>query len=585
MTMSDVAISVSGLSKSFKRFAHPGWRALNALGVAVPSSKFDSFDALLDINIDIGRGEKVALIGRNGAGKSTLLRLISGQMRADQGAVVVNGQVQALMEMGTGFHPDFTGIENIRSALAFQGLSPLKVSDCIEDIADFSELDDFLNRPVKEYSAGMYARLAFAVATCITPEILIIDEVLGAGDAYFMGKSIQRMKVLTGQGATILFVSHDMGSVQMLCDRGIWLDRGRVREDGDLLSVSKAYMASVREDEERRVKARSMALTKKQAMPALDSTRASVLLRLIGAQGQAPKGKFLLASIRYGDETGSLGVLSPAVSDDVQGPLMDSEHMNWRLDHNVADRICWVFSDFGGRFLHAPFRLVWPVLRPQGPWVELEFQNESGEVVHLDQYDQNELSYRTCSLMEPTSGAGWQRLRLALSLDQGAAESNLLSDLPGLSALDRYGSGEIHLTGFGFFDGQGVPRHTLETGKPAFAVLSYEALQPVESAVPTIAVYRTDGTCAMQLIASLSGQVLRDFVGRGGVRVDLDPLYLGPGDYLVSVALFKQLNLASTIEPEAYDLHDRCYALKVLPPVGIQVEIGMVNQPAGWKMV
>lgn len=197
--MSDIAISITSLSKSFRRFNHPGWRALGALGLPVPLSRYDVLPVLKDIKIEIKRGEKVALIGRNGAGKSTLLRLVSGQIRPDAGDVLVNGQVQALMEMGTGFHPDFTGVENIRSALAFQGLSPAKIADCIEEIADFTELDDFLLRPVKEYSSGMYARLAFAVATSITPEILIIDEVLGAGDAYFMGKSIQRMKALTGQ--------------------------------------------------------------------------------------------------------------------------------------------------------------------------------------------------------------------------------------------------------------------------------------------------------------------------------------------------------------------------------------------------
>src|SRR5690606_27647530 len=129
--------------------------------------------------------------GRNGAGKSTLLRVISGQMRPDSGVVNVNGTVQALMELGTGFHPEFSGLDNIRSSLAFQGLSRQKAESLIEEIVNFTELEEFISRPVREYSAGMYARLAFAVATTITPDILIIDEILGAGDAYFIGKSIQ----------------------------------------------------------------------------------------------------------------------------------------------------------------------------------------------------------------------------------------------------------------------------------------------------------------------------------------------------------------------------------------------------------
>lgn len=586
MIMSDSVISISGLGKSFKRFTHPGWRALSALGMRVPNSSYDSFTALEDVNFEIHRGEKVALIGRNGAGKSTLLRLILGQMRPDRGVVFVDGQAQALMEMGTGFHPDFTGIENIRSALAFQGVSPRKVADCIEEIAEFTELDDFLNRPVKEYSSGMYARLAFAVATSITPEILIIDEVLGAGDAYFMGKSIQRMKALTGQGATILFVSHDMGSVQMLCERGIWLEQGRVRQDGELLPVSKAYLASIREEEEKRVKARSMVLTKKQAHQLLDSGRTINLLRLLGAHGQAPKEPFFLATIRYGDETGAQGEVKPDIDDmDGQGPIIDPEHMNWRAVQGEADKACWSFADYGGRYLHAPFQIMWPGSRHVGPWVELEYKNLTGQAIQLDQFDAATQSYQTCSVIEPSEGADWQRLRIPLgaATEHRDPVASLLQDLPGLTSVDRYGSGEVRLTGFGFFDEEGIQRHTLVTGAPAFAVLSYNAEQLVSEAVPVIAVYRPDGTCAMQLIASISGHIFKEFKGSGGLRVDVDPLHLGPGDYLVSVALFKELNLASTIEPEAYDLHDRCYALKVLPPLGIQVEIGTVNQPAVWK--
>lgn len=586
--MSDIAISISNLSKSFRRFNHPGWQALGALGLPVPSSRYDVLPVLKDINIEIKRGEKVALIGRNGAGKSTLLRLVSGQMRPDAGGVLVNGQVQALMEMGTGFHPDFTGVENIRSALAFQGISPAKVAYCIEEIADFTELDDFLLRPVKEYSSGMYARLAFAVATSITPEILIIDEVLGAGDAYFMGKSIQRMKALTGQGATILFVSHDMGSVQLLCDRGIWLDQGRVREDGPLLPVSKAYLASIRDEEERRVKARSMSLTKKQAGQLLDPARASSLVRLIGADGRAPRAPTAVAALRYGDANGRLGELRPGIAaGDGSGPIVDPEHMNWKADQTLADKPCWLFADYGGRYVHAPVQIVWPQGRHTESWIEIDYRNTGDQAVQLDQFDPETQTYQLCAAMAPTQTDGWQTVRVPLRTggEEQDPSAALLKGLTELAPVDRYGSGEVRLTGFGFFDGQGVPRHTLLTGEPAFAVLSYQATRPVPGAVPVIAVYKADGTCAMQLIATLSGQTFAELKDTGGIRVDVDPLHLGPGDYLVSVALFKEMNLASSIEPDAYDLHDRCYALKVLPPIGIQVEIGTVNQPAIWKIL
>lgn len=583
--MSDLAISLRGVSKVFRRFQHPGWRALDALGWPVSHKRYDLFQALSDVNLDIVRGEKVALIGRNGAGKSTLLRLISGQMRADSGQIVVNGQVQALMTLGTGFHPDFTGIENIRSALSYQGVSPSRMDDCVEEIADFTELDTFLQRPVKEYSAGMYARLAFAVATTITPEVLIIDEILGAGDAYFLGKCIQRMKALTSQGATILFVSHDISSVQMLCDRGIWLEGGRIRQDGRLLPVSKAYLASVREEEERRVRAKSMSLTRGQlSVLTADGTQNS-LLRLTGADGIPPSEPLLVRAIRYGDAQGELGCI------DMDGGqasgsclIVDEQFMNWRR----IDQACWAFGDYGGRYQHAPLQIAWPNRIPDDAWVQLEVRGGAGKPISLEQYDSVQEQYCTLAEISGDNAQEWQSVRASLQTDAALAQSKsaaVLADLQELSSDDRYGSGEARIIGLGFFDAEGARRHTLISGEPAFAVIAFEANQPILDPVPVMAIYRPDGTCAMQVIASMSGHRFDRLEGKGGIRIDFSPLLLGPGDYLVSIALFRELNLASSVEPASYDLHDRCHALKVLPPPGIHVQIGVVNQPAQWGLI
>lgn len=587
--MSELAVSLKGVSKTFRRFQHPGWRALDALGFPVSNKRYDVFTALADIHLEVARGEKVALIGRNGAGKSTLLRLISGQMKADSGQIQVNGQIQALMSLGTGFHPDFTGIQNIRSALAYQGMPQRRVQDCIDEITEFTELDDFLLRPVKEYSSGMYARLAFAVATTITPEILIIDEVLGAGDAYFMGKCIQRMKALTNQGGTILFVSHDIGSVQMLCDRGIWLDHGRIRQDGDLLPVSKAYLANVREEEEKRVRAKSMSLTRGQVSELMSSHETISLLRLIGADGRAPVAPLAVAAIRFGDSRGQLGQLTPGVSQGESTRLIiDPEYMNWKTGQQVEGRDCWLFGDYGGRYLHAPWQIAWPEGLGHSPWIELELQASDTSVVAVEQFDAQLGSYQNLADIAPApSSNGWQTQRVVL-LEQTLetdSEVSLLADLPQLTPDDRYGTGEAVITGFAFFDGERTQRYTLITGEPATAVLAFHAKAPIVQPVPVIAIYRPDGTCAMQVIASLSGQYFERLDGDGGIRVSFDPLLLGPGDYLVSVALFRELNLASSIEPAAYDLHDRCYALKILPPPGVHVQIGTLNQPASWELI
>ena len=204
--------------------------------------RYKLFNALSGINIKIEKGDKVGLIGRNGAGKTTLLNLTTRNYYPTKGHVEVNGSVQSLMDTGVGFHPDYTGYENIKASLLYNGLSRKETQRAIDDIVDFVELGDFLHQPIKTYSLGMLSRLGFATATAIKPDILIIDEVLGAGDAYFMAKSAARMKTLTGnRDTTLLLVSHSSSQILQFCERGIWIDQGAVVEDGPVIEVIKKY--------------------------------------------------------------------------------------------------------------------------------------------------------------------------------------------------------------------------------------------------------------------------------------------------------------------------------------------------------
>ena len=583
--MSDIAIKIEGVAKSFRRFRHPGWRALDAFGVAIPRSRYDVFEALKGVDIEVRQGERVALIGRNGAGKSTLLRLISGQMQPDSGRISIAGNIQALMELGTGFHPDFTGIENIRAALALQGMGGSSLRAQIDEIIDFTELEGFIDRPVREYSAGMYARLAFAVATTIEPEILIVDEILGAGDAYFVGKSIQRMKRLTESGATVLFVSHDMSSVQLLCERAVWIDHGTVRKDGPILPVSKAYLAAVREDEEVRTRARSMSLTRQQAA-ALDRESPVVLFRLVGANGKAPVKPVAVSALRFGADHAVQGVIEPNRRDaDGNGPILDAAHMNWRGPELLAGRSCWLFGDFGGLYGHAPWQITWPARRLKDTWIELDFRPSESDEIAVEQFDPETNSYVRLVAINTDTRGQWGSIRVPTLQPQSEAEHVIAKlDLLELKPEDRYGSGEAAITAFGFLDGEGERRHTLITGEGSSAAMAYSVQGEVRDPVAVVAIYRPDGTCAMQVVSNRDGRTLGAVSGEGLIRVEFSPLHLGPGDYIVSIALFKELNIATRVEPQAYDLHDRCYALKVLPPAGVGIEIGTVNQPATWEL-
>jgi lipopolysaccharide transport system ATP-binding protein len=201
------------------------------------------FAALSDISLEVPRGHRIGIVGRNGAGKTTLLKLICGNFAATQGEVEVNGTVQALMNIGLGFHPEYTGRENVEASLQYNGLERDEYREAMNGIIDFCELGDFLDQPFKTYSLGMQARLMFAAATAIRPDILIVDEVLGAGDAYFVAKSKSRVEKLVNSGCTMLLVSHSMQQVLELCDEALWLDQGRIRLQGPAFEVVKAYEA------------------------------------------------------------------------------------------------------------------------------------------------------------------------------------------------------------------------------------------------------------------------------------------------------------------------------------------------------
>jgi ABC-type polysaccharide/polyol phosphate transport system ATPase subunit len=201
----------------------------------------ERFFALKDVSFRLHDGESLGLIGRNGAGKSTLLSLVAGLARPDSGSVRVNGRIAALLELGSGFHPDLTGAENLVLNASLLGLSRRETYDATDSIVEFSGIGEFIHEPLRTYSSGMVVRLAFSVAIHTRPDILIVDEVLGVGDIAFQQKSADALRALRRQGRTLLFVSHSSGTVLQMCDRALWLDQGKVIADGDAARVVADY--------------------------------------------------------------------------------------------------------------------------------------------------------------------------------------------------------------------------------------------------------------------------------------------------------------------------------------------------------
>jgi lipopolysaccharide transport system ATP-binding protein len=253
--MSDVIISARNVTKTYRLYTKPHYRFLDVLGLLRGDGKYSEHHALHAINLDIRRGEKVALIGRNGAGKSTLLKLITGVTQPTSGSMAVTSHASALLQIGTTFHPEFTGRENVLSYLAHLGITGGPAMEKLFEIIEFSELEEYIDQPVKTYSTGMGARLMFAASTVMQPELLVIDEILSVGDAYFAKKSFERIEELCSGGyTTLVLVSHDIYSASTLCDRMIWIDSGRVMIDGASALVMKAYEDSIRVQEESRLR-------------------------------------------------------------------------------------------------------------------------------------------------------------------------------------------------------------------------------------------------------------------------------------------------------------------------------------------
>ena len=248
-------ISLEGVGKTYKRFAKPSdrfWQAVwpSAFRSAgqTASAEANEFVALAPLNLQVQRGEALGLIGRNGAGKSTLLQMVCGTLNPSSGSVVVNGKIGALLELGAGFNPEFTGRENVYLAAAVMGFSGAETDALYESIVEFSGIREFIDQPVKTYSSGMYVRLAFSIATSANPDILVIDEALSVGDGAFAKKSFERIMQLKAQGTTVLFCSHSMYQVESFCDRALWLDHGQVQMQGPASKVVAAYADSLREE-------------------------------------------------------------------------------------------------------------------------------------------------------------------------------------------------------------------------------------------------------------------------------------------------------------------------------------------------
>ncbi len=241
MKENDIVIDVQNITKKFKIYLDKGSQLKERL-LFRSRNRYEEREVLKGISFQVRRGEAIGLIGHNGCGKSTTLKLLTKIMYPDSGSITMHGRVSSLIELGAGFHPDMSGRENIYTNASIFGLTKKEIDSRLQDIIRFSELEEFIDNPVRTYSSGMYMRLAFSVAINVDADILLIDEILGVGDANFQAKCFNKLREIKAKGTTIVIVSHSLGQIEQICDRSIWIHEGVIRAEGDPKEIDLAYL-------------------------------------------------------------------------------------------------------------------------------------------------------------------------------------------------------------------------------------------------------------------------------------------------------------------------------------------------------
>ncbi len=381
----EIAIRVQGLSKCYQIYDAPRDRLkqfiaprLQRLAGLAPKQYFREFWALKDISFEIKRGETVGIIGRNGSGKSTLLQIICGTLSPTDGTVETRGRIAALLELGSGFNPEFTGRENVYLNAAVLGLSKDEVDARFDAIAAFADIGEFIEQPVKTYSSGMFVRLAFAIQANVDPEILIVDEALAVGDAYFVHRCMARFHELQEKGTTIVFVSHDASAVKRLCARALWLKNGHLIMDGNATVVVDAYLQDLFGlDDKKTIDAaailsgeeipRENDFSLKLALPAGDGRHGAGALEITGMLLSDARGLpasmvgwneviCLLLEIQNKDVSPGQAISAGYIVRDGKGIEIASTNTQW---HDVE-----VFAPARGGFLRVLTEVTIPMLHP-----------------------------------------------------------------------------------------------------------------------------------------------------------------------------------------------------------------------------
>jgi ABC-type polysaccharide/polyol phosphate transport system ATPase subunit len=589
--MNDIAIQAENVRKVYRLYTQPHYRLLDMFGLLRDRSVYSEHVAVDNVSLTIRRGEKVALIGRNGAGKSTLLKLVTQVVPLTSGKLDIRGRTHVLLQLGTGFHPDFTGKENVYAYLAHLGLTGKAADEKYGEIVDFAELEEYIHQPIKTYSSGMNVRLMFAASTAVAPEILVLDEVLGVGDAYFAQKSFRRITSLCEhEGTTVLLVSHDLYSASRLCQRVLWIDRGRVVMDQEAPTVIKAYEDSIREQEERRLRQRNRQARTQAGGSETPAgvTRVTVEFRGRGNRLQPAPVHFSRVTL-YSGETplASLPVNSNSAAGEHESHLETAEGC-WGELTTWQRRESRALLDYGSPFHKVSGVLVVPGGLSPADLEHLQLLVDYGSDVPCDVVARAFVEGREIDLGTlPPSDGNWCRAKL--TWPSGEVEQ-LAEPLPEINTTGIHGTGVITVTDVLTRNGQGQPTTQFRWGEPLELEINYRIPQPgFRERAQVLVAWHRDGV--QDVCRFLTRDLLFDqqTEPQGTIRMRIPSLALTNGTYTLTVMIAeagyydREQTMFYTLNPGVYNCLSRI-AEVVIQGGGLFVSGTVAMGEADWSL-
>jgi homopolymeric O-antigen transport system ATP-binding protein len=564
----DIAIQATDLTKVYRLYSRPSYRFLDMFGLLKETpGAFTEHTALGGINLAVRRGEKVAIIGRNGAGKSTFLKLVTNVIQPTSGSLRVVGDVHALLQIGTGFHPDFTGRENVRAYLAQLGVSGAEASQRCEDAIAFAELEEYIDQPVKVYSTGMAMRLMFAASTAISPDLLVLDEVLGVGDAYFAQKSYERMRELCERnGSTLLLVTHDIYSATRMCDRVVWLDRGGVAMDGAASEVVKAYAESIRGQEERRLRLKTQSQLAAGGAAGRRGDRQPLVLEIHASSErmQPCPVYFSRVTLNRGEEILAELPLGAAPNGGAEGSHIVEEGSCWGEPLEWHGRTARPMLHYGSPFHKVSAALAQPpdgVAGGDNMTVRFDYWSDEPCDLRVRCY-RGDLVEDLGSLSTQAGVWATHAAAYTASGSSQASDGLIPSDAPYLQ-----GSGAVVVTSFAMVDAAGTETHTVRHGDAITFRIGYQIRKRGlrEKAQVFIVISRNN----IERVCKFMTDALCFDEGRassGVVEMRLPKMMLGAGQYSVAVQIAAESYIEQdtkryfSVDPDVY--HVILYALE-----------------------